>query len=717
VLPFVIAGLVLGSIYAIAATGLVITFQSTGVLNFSFGAMAYTVARLYYFLHTQHAWSILPAAIAAIFGLGPSLGLVLYAGLFRLLRQSTTLIKILATIGVSVVLPSVDILVFGDQPILSPPGLAPQPEKVFHVVGVGVTLDQIIVYSCVVVLGIGGLLVLQYTDIGLRVRAMVDSPALTSLSGTNPGHMSLGVWVVSSTIAGLVGVLVAPIIGLNSSSEMTLVMIAAFAAVIAAKARRVVIAGLAGLAIGVGESLIQYALPPASTVTADVLPSVPFLVAAIFLVYYTIRGEVDERETLGGALDRAIRPASVREAAHAVGAGGRSLSWRPSVVAFVLLCGLPLLLHSFWIGLMAEAAAYAIIFLSYSLVTGEGGMIWLCQATFAAIGGLSAGVFVSHDHVPILLAVLVGGLIAGPCGLLVGLLTVRMGGLYVALVTLTFGLLAQTLVFMRTVFYQQGTGIQLNSPSFAQSPLVLTYFCIGVFAVIALFIGNLRRSTTGLALGAVRSSVEGSKTLGISVVQMKVVLAGIAAFVAGIGGGLLAVSMHVALPSNYDTVGAEVWLAVLVTQGIRSNAAAFFAGMGFTLLAGLATAYLPQTFGNFVPIIFGLGAIAMVKYPEGILTAQARQIRSALESLKLRRPVLYGQSKVIGTVYTVAFIVLVATVQNLWWLWVVITIVVVHAVCVYLFRAPRDPFGAESEVVERQVRPVEAAMTVARNRF
>ena len=44
---------------------------------------------------------------------------------------------------------------------------------------------------------------------------------------------------------------------------------------------------------------------------------------------------------------------------------------------------LPLLLDNFWMGLVAEGIAFAVIFLSYTLVTGEGGMIWLCQVTFA----------------------------------------------------------------------------------------------------------------------------------------------------------------------------------------------------------------------------------------------------------------------------------------------------------------------------------------------
>ena len=78
-LQFVIAGLVLGGIYAIASAGLVITYSSSGILNFAFGAMAYFIARFYYYLHTQQSWSIPAAAAVAILVAAPALGILLYA--------------------------------------------------------------------------------------------------------------------------------------------------------------------------------------------------------------------------------------------------------------------------------------------------------------------------------------------------------------------------------------------------------------------------------------------------------------------------------------------------------------------------------------------------------------------------------------------------------------------------------------------------------------
>ena len=629
-LQYVIAGLVLGGIYAIAASGLVVTYLSAGILNFSFGALAFFVARFYYYLNTEQHWAILPAALVSILVVGPALGVFLYFVLFQFLRLSSALVKVVATVGVSVAVAPLTTLIFGNQTILKAPGLAPQPVRVFKFLGVPVTMDQVIVYACVVGIVVIGAVVLRYTDVGLRVRAMVDSPAMTSLSGTSPGMVSVGVWAASIALAGLVGVLSAPIIGLDPN-DFTLLMVAAFAAVIAGRLRNLPVAVAVGLAMGIAGALVQYWLPPNSSFTAAVIPSIPFVFTAIFLVYFIVRGGgVNEEEGVGGALDRAIKPqgdVQVAAAASADKPAARSLGSIPAVVGFALICLLPVILHGFWLGLVGQGIAYGIIFLSFTLVVGEGGMIWLCMATFAGVGGLATAQFATNHGWPVLLAVLAGGVIAMPFGAIIGFLTIRLGNLYVALVTLIFGLLMENLVFSRNMFLNLGIGVNVNPPQFATSGRTFAYLCLAIFAVISLLIVNLRRSTTGLALNAVRWSEPGSKMIGISVLQMKILIATMAAFVAGIGGGMLSISLGVALPANYATLGGLIWLAVLVTLGIRANGAALFAGLSFTLLSGVALVYLPKAWGNVPPILFALGAIGVAKFPEGTLAMQARQAR------------------------------------------------------------------------------------------
>ncbi len=632
-LQYVIAGLVLGGIYAIASAGLVITYVSSGILNFAFGALAYFVARFYYYLHSQEHWGILPAALVAVVVAGPAIGVFLYFALFRFLRLSSPLIKVVATLGLLVTIPAIATLVFGNQAILKAPGLAPEPVRVFNFLGVPVTMDQIIVYICVVATVVLGAVVLRYTDVGLKVRAMVDSPSMTALSGTSPSGVSIGVWAVSTFFAGLAGVLAAPIIGLDAGN-FTLLIAAAFAAVIAARLKSLTIAVIVGLLMGVVTSLIQRYLPPSSNITTEIVDAVPFMFIAVFLLYSLLRrGQVSETERVGGALDMAIIPQGESQLAGSTssaldsGSLGLISKYGGPAVIVIIAALLPILVGGFWIGLVGQAFAYAVIFLSFTLVTGEGGMIWLCQITFAGVGGLTAAVLATNHGWPILAAIVVGGLVALPMGLIIGFLTIRLGGLYVALVTLTFGLLMENLVFTLGVFQNQGLGINVLRPSWASTDTAFAYLCLVAFAIVSLFIVNLRRSTTGLALNAVRWSEPGSRTLGISVVPMKIIVAGLGALVAGIGGGLLVTAQTTAQPANFATFLGVVWLAVLVTIGVRSNVAALVAGLSFTLVPALFQAYLPTWTAQIPPVLFGLGAIGVAKFPDGTLAQNGQVLR------------------------------------------------------------------------------------------
>jgi branched-chain amino acid transport system permease protein len=118
---------------------------------------------------------------------------------------------------------------------------------------------------------------------------------------------------------------------------------------------------------------------------------------------------------------------------------------------------------------------------------------------------------------PPLLAAVVGGLLMAPIGVLIGALTVRLGDLYVELVTLSFGLLAQTLIVTRPSFYQFGAAVGVARPEFATDERVFAYVALGFFLLVGLVIVNLRRSTTGLGVSAVRWSEPAARTLGLSV--------------------------------------------------------------------------------------------------------------------------------------------------------------------------------------------------------
>jgi branched-chain amino acid transport system permease protein len=609
-LTSVLIGLALGSVYAIVSAGIVVTYEAAGILNFSFGSMAYFVARFFYWLNTQHGWGLLPSGLIALLLVAPVMGIVLFLGVFRSLRHRSTLVKIVATIGLSVALPALALFFFGNQTISSASGLSPEPVKFWNALGATLTMDQVNIYVALALVVVVGTAVLRFTDVGLKVRAMVDSEALTSLSGTNPNRVALGVWAVSGSLSGLAGILVAPTLGLTTGS-MTLLMASAFAPVVAARLRKLSVAVAVALLMGVVTDVSQYLLPSNSALTADFVEAIPFVFMLIFLLYYLIRGgSIGQESVGGGSLDHAIRTDSAEQsAAIDLRTGGRGQArWLRGVrsgstlLPLVVIAFIPAVMSGYWLHLVAQGMALSVVLLSFSLATGEGGMIWLCQITFAGGGALVAAELNSSAGISPLPAALIAGLVIAPVGVLIGALTVRLGELYVALVTLAFGLLVETVVFTNQTFLNSGAGVPIDRPSFA----------------------------LGDRSFAVRWSEPAARTLGLSVVGLKVGMAGFAAFVAALGGALIAMFNMTADPTSFSTFTGLVWMAALVTMGLRSTTAAIMAGLVFMLVPGVFATYAPTQWGSVPSVLFGLGAIAVAINPDGVVVTHARQLQHML---------------------------------------------------------------------------------------
>jgi branched-chain amino acid transport system permease protein len=106
VAPYIISGLVAGSITAISALGLLITYKSSRVFNFAHGAIAYSIAIFYYYLTNRNGWSIEVAAPFTILVVAPLIGLLLYGALFRRLTHLSPAVRLVATVGLWVAIPA-----------------------------------------------------------------------------------------------------------------------------------------------------------------------------------------------------------------------------------------------------------------------------------------------------------------------------------------------------------------------------------------------------------------------------------------------------------------------------------------------------------------------------------------------------------------------------------------------------------------------------------
>lgn len=608
--PYIISGLVVGSIYAISALGLVLTYASSRVFNFAHGALAYAIAIFYYYLTRQNGWSIATAAPFTILIVAPAVGLLLYLVLFKRLTHATPTVRLVSTVGLWVAIPALTRVVFpfASTEIFNPEGLVSSPAdpNFLKVFGTYVNENQFVVIVSAVVIAIVATLVLRFTSLGLATRMTVDHPRNAGIAGVNTEAVTAGSWMVGVMLAGFAGVLLAPILSLDEN-QFTFLLVGSFAAVVIARMTSLPLAFAGAIAVGLLQQLWVKVQPESGFFSAGVSASIPFVVMLVFLIGYSFsaRGlrseafEVDRRSAGGVHGDAPPLPP----------AQGWKRAIGPLAMAAVL-AALPLLFDNltiagvtfdqFWVGVFAQGLALAIIYLSYTLVTGEGGLISLCQITLAGIGAFAAARLAAEAGWPVWLAILAGAVFAVPFGLLVALPSLRIGDLYLALLTIGFALLVEQFVWTRNEYENFGAGVQIARPfGIGITDRLEMYAIVAVmFAIVALAIVNLKRATSGLVFAAIRSSEPAATTSGMSIVRVKLVLFGVSAFVAGLGGGLYATVVGTALPKSFNALVGIVWLAIVVTWGVRSVVGA--------LLAGMIFAIAPQRLSIILVLVFFL---------------------------------------------------------------------------------------------------------------
>jgi branched-subunit amino acid ABC-type transport system permease component len=650
-------------VFALLAVGLVLNYKTSGVFNLAFAAQSYVSAAVFYVLRFTHQWPLLPAGLIAIVIVGPLLGWVLDRVLYRHLRTATPLAKLVTSLGLLVAIPEITKLAlgFGNDPQYNPPPLfwVKRTDDFYLPNSGSIRLDagQIVtIASTILVLG-GLWLIFNRSSLGLRMRASVESPRLVELQGIDADRSSAAGWILSSFIAGLCGVLLAPMYASLVSNDLFTLLVAALAATVFAGLTSIPRAAIGGIGLGILGAELAGFLPTNSILATAMRPSLPFIVLFGLLIgrliWSKVRGrdvqfEKEVSDPLSGvdppppAPAAMLRPRWMTIGTHAFGV----------LVTLVLFYLCWFVFDQQWLAIFVGGTCLAVVMLSMVMMTGIGGTISLCQATFAAIGAFSTAQLVSRTGMSVMLAMVISALIAAAVGAVLAFPVIRLPGIYAALATLAFALMFEQIMVPQkwlsggsipvTVPRPQIGSINFNDDRYfgVLAAVLLAILSVGVILV--------RRGTTGRFLDAVRGSEVGAASIGISPSRQRLVAFILSAAIAGFGGGLLASFDGQA---NYSTrfsfLFGLVWLTLVVTAGSRSVQSAITGGIGFllvpqllTMLFGFPGNYLtshPET-GGFVKwlfglpqeswaqgvafILFGLGALTYAKHPEGIIEFQ-----------------------------------------------------------------------------------------------
>ncbi len=637
-LTFLLSGIVTGGIYAILSSGLVLTYQVAGVFNFAYGATAFISALTYFELNTFAHWPIVPAALVTILVFAPLLGAALDVIMLRKLARAGITAQIVATIGLSIALPALGLFIVDEAGLkpttnqTTPPGIGPTPAKSWLITKhVTFSSDQLAILSAAAFTAILLWILVRKTSLGLQMRACVDRRDLASLRGVNPGRSSLISSVLSTTLAGLTGVLGAPLLSINVPNNYTELVLISAAAAVFARFTSIPLAFAFGLGLGVAQDLVAAYVAPHIGVTG-VSSAVPYLL--IFIGLLALNATRGRRA--GTVSDEKMRGIDINR----LPAWRRMWPWTAGIILVIVWISLT---SSAWLGYTTAGLCLAPVFVSFVVVTGIGGMVSLAQAAFVTASGLSAGLLLSQNHHflfnsnwPFWAALIFGVLVAAAAGAIVSLPSLRLGGLPLALSTLALASIADVMIFqIQKLSNQEAGGWLYPRPKwFGISFDSLTKagnrnFALLVFAIVLLvvwLVHNLERSPSGRAMLAVRSAPIAAEASGVNTARQKFALFTLSAALAGLGGVLY--GSYSGNVTNGDHPAAEglVWLAVVVAFGVRKPGGAVMAALMYGMGPHFFDKYL--THSQFLPtMLFGLGGIGLAKNPEGFLGDTAEEWR------------------------------------------------------------------------------------------
>ncbi|MCU1457884.1 MAG: ABC-type branched-chain amino acid transport system ATPase component-like protein, partial [Actinomycetia bacterium] len=516
--------------------------------------------------------------------------------------------------------------------VYSPRGIGPTPKVTWtHPGHVVINSDQANVFAAAAFSALLLWLLMRRTSLGLRLRALVDRPDLARMRGVDPGRSSAVAWMLGTMLAGLAGVVGAPVFNSLLPDTYTFVLFVAAAAAVFGAFRSIPLAFVGGLVLGVAQNLVAgYATFASGIVGFN--SAVPFVILLVGLIVVAR----DRSRTAGTTVD----DVPVNDYFSDLPRWRRTAPWVVAVAfLFVYLFWLG---SDFWVSQVTRGLILGLIFLSFVIVTGLGGLVSLAQAAFVTIAGLTAGLLINRFDLPFWPALLGGVVVSVILGIIIALPSLRVGGLAFALSTLALALLADRVLFPWNWFRNNQVGWTIPRPSIGplhfdtdRSMAVLALVLIGG---VILLIRNLERSASGRAIVAVRVSEPAATASGISVVGAKLRLFVLAAVVAGVGGVLLGSYTGSVNSEATPALTGLLWLATVVLFGIRRPAAAVVAGLMSAVFPAILAygVHWPSLFPDWmnwngtasfwVPsILFGLGAIQLSRNPDGALSVTARQ--------------------------------------------------------------------------------------------
>jgi branched-chain amino acid transport system permease protein len=414
-------------------------------------------------------------------------------------------------------------------------------------------------------------------------------------------------WALGCSLAALAGILIAPETADMSITVLTFLIISAFAAAVVGRLRSLPLTYLGALILALATQWVGSFLKFSDrwTNVPDALPTIMLFIVLLLLP----RAEIQFARI--NAVRRLERVSTVRDTAIGMGA---FLVFMILIAGFVLSSTDPTNTNRLAFGMCT-----ALLALSLVPLTGWAGQVSLAPLAFAGIGAVAyTRLGGAHGSV---WAVLLAALVTVPVGALLAFPAMRLQGLYLALATLAFAAMVEEIFYSQPFAVGPGertvTPVHILGMDFS-SPKAFLILITAVFGLCGIGVVALRRSAFGRRLVAMRDSEAASVTVGVNILETKLVVFSLSAAIAGFAGAFFAMNLGTLNGgSSFAMIAGLPVVLALVIGGVGFVAGALFAGIfGFGTLWIQDNWHISLWTGLFY-LAPGLAVLGIIQNPSG----------------------------------------------------------------------------------------------------
>jgi branched-chain amino acid transport system permease protein len=289
-----------------------------------------------------------------------------------------------------------------------------------------------------------------------------------------------------------------------------------------------------------------------------------------------------------------------------------------TVIAAIILAGmciLPLGLGIYPQHVLIVSLFYVMMASSWNLLAGYTGQVSFGHAAMAGIGAYTSGILAVKAGIDPWIGVCAGTAIAALLGLGLGALCLKMGGIYLSLTTLAFSQILH-IVIVNEYDVTRGTmGLQVPGLMAEYSKIAYYYIMLAAAVLMLTILYRMIHSNLGLNFRAVQNDEVAAKSVGVKVLQVRILAFTVASAMAGFAGGLYGHYLLLITPEIPSLDLQFNVLAMTVIGGMGSFIGPVIGAFALNILAEKIRDY-----GEYHVLVFGLVALVVARFaPNGLL--------------------------------------------------------------------------------------------------